>query len=72
MSMTEKKLPRILSIAQIHENYITDISYKKLKSFLLTYVPYKKVGNTYYFSKKKLEEFLEDEVCIEFDLEKYS
>ena len=61
MSMMEKKLPRILSIAQIHEYYITDISYKKLKAFLITHIPYKKVGNTYYFSKKKLEEFLESD-----------
>ena len=43
-----KELPRMLSIKQIQSHYIKDIGYKKLKCFLLNYVPHKKIGNTYY------------------------
>lgn len=62
------KLPRMLSIKQIQSHYIKDIGYKKLKCFLLNYVPHKKIGNTYYFSKKKLDELLESSDSTDFQL----
>ena len=63
-----KELPRMLSIKQIQSHYIKDIGYKKLKCFLLNYVPHKKIGNTYFFSKKKLDELLESSDSIDFRL----
>ena len=71
MSKTES-LPRLLSISQIRESYVTDMSYKKTKAWLLKYIPFKKVGNTYYFSKKKLEEFIEAAVDYICELDQYS
>ena len=41
-----KKLPRLLSIKEIQEFYFHDIGYKKLKCFLLNYIPYQKIGNS--------------------------
>jgi len=61
-----KKLPRLLSIKEIQEVYFHDIGYKKLKCFLLNYIPYRKIGNTYYFSKKKLDELVESEYSAEY------
>lgn len=63
-----KELPRMLSIKQVQSHYIKDIGYKKLKCFLLNYVPHKKIGNTYYFSRKKLDELLESSDSIDFRL----
>ena len=63
-----EKLPRMLSIKQVQNHYIKDIGYKKLKIFLLNFVPYKRIGNTYYFSKKRLEELLESSDSIDFQL----
>ena len=61
-----KKLPRLLSIKEIQEFYFHDIGYKKLKCFLLNYIPYQKIGNKYYFSKKKLDELVESEYSAEY------
>ena len=70
--MEEKeRLPRMLSVAQIRKHYLSDISDKKLRGFLLMYLPYKRIGNTYYFSRKKLEEFFDSEESIDFDVCKY-
>ncbi|MBE5951740.1 MAG: hypothetical protein E7260_09150 [Lachnospiraceae bacterium] len=63
-----KSLPRMLSIKDIQSYYIRSIGYKKLKCFLLAYVPYQKIGNTYYFSRKRLEELLESEDSTDFQL----
>lgn len=63
-----KKLPLMLSIKDIQKYYFHDIGYKKLKCFLLNYIPYQKIGNKYFFSKKKLEELMESEHSAEFRL----
>lgn len=63
-----KKLPLMLSIKDIQKYYFHDIGYKKLKCFLLNYIPYQKIGNKYFFSKKKLEELMESEHSTEFRL----
>lgn len=63
-----KKLPRMLSIKEIQEFYFHDMGYKKLKIFLLNFVPYKKIGNTFYFSKKKLDELVESEQSTEYSI----
>lgn len=67
-TVLNETLPRMLSIKQVQNHYIKDIGYKKLKFFLLNYVPYKRIGNTYYFSKKRLEELLESSDSIDFQL----
>lgn len=64
----DNNLSRMLSIKEIQSHYIRDIGYKKLKCFLLTYVTHKKIGNTYYFSKKQLEQILESSDSIDFHL----
>ena len=64
----EKKLPRLLSIKEIQEYYFHDMGYKKLKCFLLSYIPYRKIGNTYYFSRKKLDELAESEQSTEYSI----
>ena len=63
-----KKLPLMLSIKDIQKYYFHDIGYKKLKCFLLNYIPYQKIGNKYFFSKRKLEELMESEHSAEFRL----
>lgn len=63
-----KTLPRLLSIKDIQKYYIQDMGYRKLKCFLISYIPYQKIGRQYFFSKKKLEELMESECSTEFQL----
>lgn len=68
--MQDKPLPRLLCVRDIQQHYIHDISYRKLKCFLLSYIPYQKIGRQYFFSKKKLEQLIEAEDSAVFQLQK--
>lgn len=60
----------MLTISEIREYYFT-MSYRKCKLFLLSYIPYVKIGNTYYFSKAKIEKIAATDQDKEYELENY-
>lgn len=48
------------------------LSRKKATVFALTFLHYKKIGNTYIFSKKEFEEIINQEQSVEYSLPQYN
>lgn len=68
----KKKVPKrkCMTAKEIKEEYL-DMDIKKIRAFLNQYCSYKKIGNTYYYSRKEVEELLLGDGNIEFDIGTY-
>lgn len=60
-----KTLKKLITIEDVRNIYM-DGSYKKVKNFLLQNMAYKKIGNTYYFSREEVEKKLLSSRKIEY------
>jgi hypothetical protein len=70
MSNKENQKRKCMTAKEIKRE-ILDMDIKKLRIFLNQYCSYKKIGNTYYYSRKEVEELLLGDNNIEFDIGTY-
>jgi hypothetical protein len=70
MSNKEVQKRKCMTAKEIKKE-ILDMDIKKLRVFLNQYCSYKKIGNTYYYSRKEVEELLLGDGNIEFDIGTY-
>ena len=70
MSNKENQKRKCMTAKEIKME-ILDMDIKKLRIFLNQYCSYKKIGNTYYYSRKEVEELLLGDNNIEFDIGTY-
>jgi hypothetical protein len=61
---------KMITVYDVQNQYIQGW-YKKIKAFCLTYLQYKKIGRTYYFSRAELEKLLNSNKQLEFELNEY-
>ena len=70
MSNKENQKRKCMTAKEIKREML-DMDIKKLRIFLNQYCSYKKIGNTYYYSRKEVEELLLGDNNIEFDIGTY-
>jgi hypothetical protein len=58
---------RMVTIADVQKEYLPG-SYKKIKSFCLTYLSFMKIGRTYYFNRTELEKIISKSKQLEYEL----
>lgn len=70
--MKSKKVPKrkCMTAKEVKEEYL-DMDIKKIRAFLNQYCSYKKIGNTYVYSREEVENLLLSEDSIEFQIETY-
>lgn len=62
---------RLMTTKEVQEEFL-DMDIRKVRAFLNQYCTYKKIGQTYYYSRKEVEELLLDgECCTEFCIGMY-
>lgn len=49
-----ERLKKLITVQDVMDEYM-DGSYRKVKNFLLQNMAYKKIGNSYYFSREEVE-----------------
>lgn len=62
-----QNLKKLITIDDVRNIYMSG-SYKKIKNFLLQNMAYKKIGNTYYFSREEVERKLLSPRKTEFEV----
>lgn len=67
-----KKVPKrkCMTAKEVKEEYL-DMDIKKIRAFLNQYCSYKKIGNTYVYSREEVERLLLSEDSIEFQIDTY-
>lgn len=70
--MTGKKRVRrkLLSVQDIQREFI-NMDARKLRAFLNANCNYKKIGNTYYYSRAELEDLLLADEPLEYEINPY-
>lgn len=63
-----QNLKKLITIDDVRNTYMNG-SYKKIKNFLLQNMAYKKIGNTYYFSREEVERKLLSSKKVEFKVD---
>lgn len=58
---------KMVTIAEVQKEYLPG-SYKKIKSFCLTYLSFMKIGRTYYFNRTELEKLINMNKQLEYEL----
>lgn len=58
---------KMVTIADVQKEYLPG-SYKKIKSFCLTYLSFMKIGRTYYFNRTELEKLINKNKQLEYEL----
>lgn len=62
---------KLMTTKEVQEEFL-DMDIRKVRAFLNQYCTYKKIGQTYYYSRKEVEELLlSEECCTEFGIGKY-
>lgn len=71
MKPVTKNNQQCLTVKQIQEEYI-NMDMRKLRTFLNTYLHYKKIGHTYYYIRREVEALLLNETkSQEFQVKDY-
>ena len=70
--MTNKKkiARKLLSVQDIQREYL-DMDCRKLRAFLNSQCNYKKIGNTYYYSRAEVNSLLLSEKKVEYEINPY-
>lgn len=70
--MTNKKkiARKLLSVQDIQREYL-DMDCRKLRAFLNSQCNYKKIGNTYYYSRAEVNSLLLSEEKVEYEINPY-
>lgn len=67
----QKKIRRkLLSVLDIQKEYL-DMDCRKLRAFLNSNCHYKKIGNTYFYSRAEVESLLLSEEKVEYEINPY-
>lgn len=62
---------KLMTAKEVQQEYL-QMDLRKIRNFLNHYCSYKKIGRTYYYSRREVAELLSDEEnSLEFPLEKY-
>lgn len=61
---------KCMTAREVHEEFI-DMDIKKLRTFLNQYCKYKKIGNTYYYSREEVTRLLLGNENAEFQVGTY-
>lgn len=70
--MTNKKKTgrKLLSVQDIQREYL-DMDCRKLRAFLNSQCNYKKIGNTYYYSRAEVNSLLLSAEKVEYEINPY-
>lgn len=67
----EKRTRRkLLSVLDVQNEYL-DMDCRKLRAFLNSQCNYKKIGNTYYYSRAEVESLLLSNEKVEYEINPY-
>lgn len=61
---------KLLSVLDVQREYL-DIDCRKLRAFLNSQCNYKKIGNTYFYSRAEVESLLLSDEQVEFEISPY-
>lgn len=70
MTNKKKTARKLLSIQDIQREYL-DMDCRKLRAFLNSQCNYKKIGNTYYYSRAEVNSLLLSEEKVEYEINPY-
>lgn len=70
--MAEKRKIRrkLLTVHDVQKEYL-NMDARKLRAFLNSHCNYKRIGNTYYYSRTEVEDLLLAKEAIEFEISPY-
>ncbi|SHL45315.1 hypothetical protein SAMN02745136_04938 [Anaerocolumna jejuensis DSM 15929] len=68
--MKQSKVKSTMAISDIQ--FELGVSRKKATAFALSFLHYKKIGNTYVFSRREFDEIINQEQSVEYSLPKYN
>lgn len=70
MTNKKKTARKLLSVQDIQREYL-DMDCRKLRAFLNSQCNYKKIGNTYYYSRAEVNSLLLSEEKVEYEINPY-
>ncbi len=70
MTNKKKTARKLLSVQDIQREYL-NMDCRKLRAFLNSRCNYKKIGNTYYYSRAEVNSLLLSEEKVEYEINPY-
>lgn len=70
MAEKQKTSRKMLTVYDVQRDYL-DIDYRKLRAFLNSHCHYKRIGNTYFYSKAEIDKLLLSDEAVEFEIGPY-